>query len=161
MSGGSWSSRWGLLRFYSFVEAGYRQQVTWVPPAERAMMAIGLLTRIAALVQIPILLGAVFLVHFQGGLFAASKSFAFFVLVLFLLVLVFLYGSGRWSADYYIDRQQSQKEAEYMALLRQKRTSRSGSDSISPTGRTCQLEGTARAPRRISAGWNAARPVPC
>ncbi|MDX1531076.1 MAG: DoxX family protein, partial [Rhodothermales bacterium] len=36
-----------------------------------AMMAAGLLTRLAALFQIPILLGAVFLVHFQGGLVTA------------------------------------------------------------------------------------------
>jgi len=67
-----------------------------------AMMAAGLLTRVAALVQIPILVGAVFVVHFQGGLLAPSESFEFSVLVLFLLVVIFLYGSGRWSADYYL-----------------------------------------------------------
>ncbi len=67
-----------------------------------AMMAAGLLTRLAALVQIPILIGAVFVVHFQGGLLAPSQSFEFSVLVLFLLLVVFLYGSGLWSADYYL-----------------------------------------------------------
>lgn len=64
-----------------------------------SMMALGLFTRLAALVQIPILAGAVFLVHFQGGLFTASQSFEFSALVLFLLVLVFFHGSGRWSVD--------------------------------------------------------------
>jgi uncharacterized membrane protein YphA (DoxX/SURF4 family) len=64
-----------------------------------AMLAAGLFTRLAAIVQIPILLGAVFLVHLQGGLFTASQSFEFSALVLFLLLLVFLHGSGRWSVD--------------------------------------------------------------
>lgn len=64
-----------------------------------AMMVAGLFTRLAALVQIPILIGAVFLIHLQGGLFTASQSFEFSALVLFLLLLVFLHGSGRWSLD--------------------------------------------------------------
>ena len=69
-----------------------------------AMLAVGLLTRVAALIQIPILLGAVFVVHFQGGLLGPSQSFEFSVLVLFLLVAIFLYGSGAWSADAYLFR---------------------------------------------------------
>lgn len=64
-----------------------------------AMLAVGLFTRLAAMVQIPILMGAVFLIHLQGGLFTASQSFEFAALVLFLLLLVFLHGSGRWSLD--------------------------------------------------------------
>lgn len=69
-----------------------------------AMLAAGFFTRLASLVQIPILAGAVFLIHWQGGLFSASQSFEFSALVLFLLVLVFLHGSGRWSVDHYRDR---------------------------------------------------------
>lgn len=76
-----------------------------------ALMAIGLLTRLAALVQIPVLVGAVFVVHLQGGLMTASQSFEFSALVLFLLLLVFLYGSGRWSADYYLEQQLEEREA--------------------------------------------------
>ncbi len=69
-----------------------------------AMLAVGFLTRLAALVQIPILAGAVFLIHWQGGLFSGSQSFEFSALVLFLLVLVFLHGSGRWSIDHNRER---------------------------------------------------------
>lgn len=69
-----------------------------------AMLAVGFLTRLAALVQIPILAGAVFVIHWQGGLFSGSQSFEFSALVLFLLVLVFLHGSGRWSIDHHRDR---------------------------------------------------------
>jgi len=66
------------------------------------MLAVGLLTRVAALVQIPILVGAVFFVHWQEGLFAAGQSLELAVLVLFLLVLVTLAGSGDFSVDHYI-----------------------------------------------------------
>lgn len=64
-----------------------------------AMLAIGLYTRLAALSQVPILAGAVFLVHLRGGLFTAGQSFEFSALVLFLLIPIFLHGAGRWSVD--------------------------------------------------------------
>ena len=76
------------------------------------MMAAGLLTRVAALVQIPILVGAVFVSQLQGGLMTASQSFEFSALVLFLLILIFLYGSGKWSSDYYLFGQKADAEAE-------------------------------------------------
>ena len=64
-----------------------------------ALLAVGLYTRLAALVQLPILIGAVFLVHWHDGLLSANQSFEFSALVLFLLILVFAFGSGRWSLD--------------------------------------------------------------
>ena len=45
-----------------------------------AMMTVGLLTRVAAFVQIPILVGAVFFVHLQDGLFTQGQSFELSVL---------------------------------------------------------------------------------
>jgi uncharacterized membrane protein YphA (DoxX/SURF4 family) len=64
-----------------------------------ALLAVGLYTRLAALVQIPVLVGAVTLVHWQDGLLSADQSLEFSVLVLFLLVLVALFGAGPWSLD--------------------------------------------------------------
>lgn len=69
-----------------------------------SMLVAGFLTRLASLIQIPILAGAVFLIHWQGGLFSATQSFEFSALVLFLLLLVFLHGSGRWSVDHHRNR---------------------------------------------------------
>ena len=69
------------------------------------LMALGLLTRLAALIQIPILAGAVFFVHLPNGLTSADQSLEFAALVLVLLVLVFVYGSGEWSVDYYLLQQ--------------------------------------------------------
>ncbi|MFP4227459.1 MAG: DoxX family protein [Salinivenus sp.] len=64
-----------------------------------ALLAVGLFTRWAALAQLPILLGAVTLVHWQDGLLSANQSLEFSALVLFLLILVCLFGGGRWSLD--------------------------------------------------------------
>lgn len=64
-----------------------------------ALLTVGLFTRWAALAQLPILLGAVTLVHWQDGLLSANQSLEFSALVLFLLLLVCLFGGGQWSLD--------------------------------------------------------------
>lgn len=64
------------------------------------LLTIGFLTRIAALVQIPVLIGAVFFVHRQDGLFALGQSLEFSALVLFLLCVFVVAGAGKLSLDY-------------------------------------------------------------
>ena len=71
------------------------------------LLIIGLLTRLAALVQIPILCGAVMFVHLEGGAFMLNQGFEFAALVLFLLILIFIYGSGPWSLDQYLETHKS------------------------------------------------------
>ncbi|HXV75128.1 MAG TPA: DoxX family protein [Candidatus Polarisedimenticolaceae bacterium] len=66
------------------------------------LLTIGLLTRFAAAIQIPVLFGATFVVYMPQGFFTYGQNFEFAALVLFLLVMVFLYGGGRLSADYYL-----------------------------------------------------------
>lgn len=73
------------------------------------MLTLGLLTRIAAGAQIPILLGAVFYVHLprlSALQFEAMQrqSIELAALVLFLTTLVFIHGSGRLSLDSAISR---------------------------------------------------------
>jgi uncharacterized membrane protein YphA (DoxX/SURF4 family) len=65
-----------------------------------AMLALGLLTRLAAAAQLPVLLGAVLFVHMKDGLFERTQSLEFTLFVLFTLVLITLHGPGRWSLDY-------------------------------------------------------------
>jgi len=63
-------------------------------------LAIGFVTRIGALVQIPVLIGAVFFVHLPEMLSVGPRqSFEFSALVLFLLVLVLVRGAGPLSVD--------------------------------------------------------------
>ncbi len=63
------------------------------------LLMAGLLTRIAAGVQVPILAGAVLLIHRTDGLFAPSQSLEFSALVLVLLTVVMLSGAGPLSVD--------------------------------------------------------------
>jgi uncharacterized membrane protein YphA (DoxX/SURF4 family) len=71
------------------------------------LLAAGLLTRLAAAVQVPILLGAVFGVHLREGLFGPSQNLEFALLVLFLLVLFVIAGGGRLSADSFLARREA------------------------------------------------------
>ena len=71
------------------------------------LLAIGLLTRVAALAQIPILIGAVFYVHLpQMTLMSVEprQNLELSALVLFLTCLVCMHGSGRFSVDHLINK---------------------------------------------------------
>src|SRR5215510_1587930 len=66
------------------------------------MMAIGLWTRTAILANIPVLFGAVFFVYFEQGLFTQNQGLEFTALVLFLLIVLLIWGPGRFSVDHYL-----------------------------------------------------------
>jgi putative oxidoreductase len=83
----------------SFGLSGLTVYVTAAHLVGGVLLAVGLYTRVAALAQLPILAGAVAVVHWQDGLLSANQSLEFSALVLFLLVLVCTFGSGRWSLD--------------------------------------------------------------
>jgi putative oxidoreductase len=84
---------------------------TWFMPALTAhyvgmahlgggvLLMLGLATRIAALVQLPALLGAVFSVHFREGLLASGQSLELAGLVLVMLVVFTVFGAGPVSLD--------------------------------------------------------------
>lgn len=64
-------------------------------------LILGFLTKITALLQISIILGAILFVHLKMDLTSDSLYFATFVL---LLSIVFaLHGSGKLSLDYYLE----------------------------------------------------------
>jgi uncharacterized membrane protein YphA (DoxX/SURF4 family) len=71
------------------------------------LLAIGFMTRFAALFQIPILAGAVFLIHFGQGLMTVGQSLELAALVLFLLVVYFLFGAGFYSVDHRLESKRS------------------------------------------------------
>ncbi len=99
----------------AFLSSGIAQYVALAHLGGGLLMALGLLTRAAALVQIPVLVGAVFFVHLNEGLLATGQSLEFSTLVLFLLIVIFLHGSGRLSLDYVLferERVQAVREAQ-------------------------------------------------
>lgn len=69
-----------------------------------ALLALGYRTRLAAAVQIPVLLGAALFVHLREGLFTRGQSLEFSLLVLVLLVLYAVFGSGPLSLDHALRR---------------------------------------------------------
>lgn len=71
------------------------------------LLAFGFLTRLAALAQIPVLVGAVFFLHLKQGLLKVEQSLELSALVLFLLIVYFLFGSGILSVDNYSAKKKS------------------------------------------------------
>ncbi|MCB0749447.1 MAG: DoxX family protein [Ignavibacteriae bacterium] len=74
------------------------------------LLAIGFIGRIAALLQIPILVGAIFFLHLKDGLAKAGQSLELSVIVLVLLVIFSLFGSSILSIDNYIKKKHLQNK---------------------------------------------------
>lgn len=71
------------------------------------MIAIGMFTRIACLVQIPILVGALFFINSRGNVFSPFSEFMVTLIVLILLFVFMIVGSGPWSVNRFIDQENS------------------------------------------------------
>lgn len=69
------------------------------------MITFGLLTRVAALLQIPILIAALFYTDISEKFNLISSELPYLILVLMLLVFFFINGAGPISADYYLRKQ--------------------------------------------------------
>jgi putative oxidoreductase len=65
------------------------------------LIAVGLFTRIACLIQLPILLGAVFMVNYPKGYLSIGQHMELWasVLVLAGLVILMIFGAGYYSID--------------------------------------------------------------
>ena len=72
------------------------------------LLTFGLVTRAAAVVQLPVLLAALLYVHLPRMVTSveARESVELTGLVLFLLVLISIYGAGRLSLDYQLARKE-------------------------------------------------------
>lgn len=68
------------------------------------LLALGLVTRPAALMQIPVVAGALICVHLPRlASLEMRENFEFSGLVLFLLIMIAAHGPGRFSVDHLID----------------------------------------------------------
>jgi uncharacterized membrane protein YphA (DoxX/SURF4 family) len=85
------------------------------------MLAFGVLTRIAALVQIPNVVGAIFFVHLRNGIFSQDQGLEVSVMVLVLLVTFTFVGAGRISTDWYFSEHPQRLTGEREELLRRER----------------------------------------
>ncbi|MBS4064395.1 MAG: DoxX family protein [Chitinophagaceae bacterium] len=64
-----------------------------------ALILFGLLTRAACVVLIPVMLGAIFIVNLPAGISQTNAELWLSVIILFLLVLFAIEGSGKLSFD--------------------------------------------------------------
>jgi putative oxidoreductase len=77
--------------------------VTWIHLLCGFLITIGLFTRLSALIQIPILIGAV-IINLSVGIFTPGSELVFSLLVLVLLVFFLFEGGGEFSVDEYIKK---------------------------------------------------------
>jgi uncharacterized membrane protein YphA (DoxX/SURF4 family) len=85
------------------------------------MLAFGVLTRLAALIQIPNVVGAILFVHVRNGIFSRDQGFELAMLVLVLLVTFTFVGGGRLSTDWYFSEHPHRLTGEREELLRRDR----------------------------------------
>ena len=92
-------------------ETGIKQYSSWMPLAITwlhllcgFLIVIGLLTRWASLILIPILFFAVIFINAQRGVFAAESEFGFSLVILLLLIFFFVEGGGPLSPDNYFKK---------------------------------------------------------
>ena len=87
------------LSFSGFALSLLSHYIVFAHFAGGFLLAIGLLTRVACIVQIPVLLGAVFFVNSTGGLFGRPSELFLSIVVLLLLIFFLIVGNGAWSVD--------------------------------------------------------------
>ncbi len=94
----------GSMPFSSFVMVLIGHYIVFAHIMGGFFLALGLLTRVACLIQIPILLGAIIFVHGSSDMMRPFSEVFLSVLVLILLVYFLIIGSGPWSLDEVIDK---------------------------------------------------------
>jgi len=68
------------------------------------LIAAGLLTRIIALFQIPVIIATIIFIDYHQGLFALNSDLIYSILILGLLIFFLIYGSGKFSVDYMLSK---------------------------------------------------------
>lgn len=76
------------------------------------LLALGLGTRIAAALQVPVLIGAVFFVHYGEGLLRVGQGLELAALVLCMLLVYCVFGGGKLSLDNLLQRLMLAHDAE-------------------------------------------------
>jgi putative oxidoreductase len=75
--------------------------ITWIHLLCGFLITIGLFTRLSALIQIPILIGAV-IINLSAGIFTPGSELVFSLLILVLLVFFVVEGGGELSLDRFV-----------------------------------------------------------
>jgi len=97
------------LSFHDLVTSSLKVNAVWVDNSiiwiniiAGFFILIGFLTRLASIVQFPLVLGALFFVNAGDSVFAFQNSLIFSVLILLLLAVFFVEGDGPVSITNYV-----------------------------------------------------------
>lgn len=96
--------------------SGYKNlivdSVPWIHIAGGFLIIIGMFTRFAALIQIPVLLATILFISSKQGYFSIQTDLGVSLIILFLLLVFILEGSGPLSlAGYFKDEEEEEKKA--------------------------------------------------
>lgn len=88
---------------FSFLPDWIAVVITWIHLLCGFLITIGLFTRLSALIQIPILIGAV-IINLSGNIFTPGSELVFSFLILILLIFFLFEGGGELSLDDFIKK---------------------------------------------------------
>jgi putative oxidoreductase len=84
----SWLSTYGIPPFISYMAAFFEF-------IAGCMLLLGICSEIAALITIPVMLGAIYLVHWPYGFFGQNKGFEYPLLLIILACAIIIAGPGK------------------------------------------------------------------
>lgn len=88
-----------------------KNALPWVHIAGGFLIIIGIFTRFAAFIQIPVLLATIFFITSKNGVFAVETDLSFSILVLVMLLVFVVEGSGTLSlAGYFKEEEAAEAE---------------------------------------------------
>ena len=99
----------GNMPFSSFMMILIGHYVVFAHIMGGFLLAIGLLTRFACIIQIPILIGAIIFINTNEMLRPFSELFLW-ILILGVLIYFLIIGSGPWSVDAFIEKSNKNTE---------------------------------------------------
>ncbi len=85
--------------------------IPWLHIGGGFLMIIGLFTRFAAFVQIPLILGALISIHTDNDLFKIQTNIPLSIILLFLLIVFVIEGSGTLSLAHYFKEEEEEEAA--------------------------------------------------
>ncbi len=89
------------LQYISFMAAQY---VVLLHICGGILIALGILTRFSSLMNLPILIAAVFFINIPKGLLPLNTELFLSIVVLLLLILFLIIGDGKLSAENFIEK---------------------------------------------------------